>query len=147
MDARNLFEHQITKFPGFDDRLKPKATTVESPIYEAALKKVQAGEVDKLIRVKQRFARRLLKVPNNEVSEATSSPQKRTSWPKDAIAEAREQRNRRSSKYTNLCFIFYTSSLRNRLLSIIGGALNDRQRSSLTSNLEMQIFFRVNIEY
>lgn len=142
-DARALLDGVVNRLPSIltvKDRLGSKAYTVENPVFEAVLVRVQKGLEHRLSPSEKRSFQYLLR-PTTE----TPTRKKPDKDPADELLKRPKcVQAAKCLIYINTKFIVPTSTICEPLSSVAGVAMGTRRKGMSPSRFEEQMLFSVN---
>ena len=140
-DVRALFDEIISKIPETGHYLGQDANIVANPVFEKAIMKLQDDSPNELNEEEKQAVAYLFTV-NFEAEDQQQSADTDTDFARSIIKK--RKMTMPVKKYESCKFILPTSDLVERFFSSAGYALSDLRNRLLPSNLELQLFLKVN---
>ena len=141
-DVRCLFDKILAKYPEMATHLAADASIIHCPLFESALMKIQDFCEDSLSEAESN-AVLAFKKPESQIENQGS--------PVDSMAheiikrrKIEKKSSHPESKYFKTKFLLPSSNLVERFFSIAGFAFNDYRQRLDPTNLEMQMFLKLN---
>ena len=142
-DVRYLFDEVINLYSNMKDTLGEEAKIVHSPTFEKALVKIQDEKLNEITAAEERAVMNLrLSTDNGEEIPTASESDASDDFATTLLLKKRKLD--RNARYMNTTFILPTSNIAERFFSCATYALNDLRQSLSPTNLEMQLFLKIN---
>ncbi|KAF0706983.1 hypothetical protein AaE_013834 [Aphanomyces astaci] len=140
-DVRGLFDEVVGEFPSANERLRPGASIIQDPHFEAGVVKVLMHMSPSLTDQERLSIARLAVTAGMGDDDRMSDA--------DCMSMASRAKKRRKmqqscSGFMDCRFLRPTSNMCERLFSVTKWALTDRRQSMLPSNFEEQMFLHCN---